>query len=164
MANWGLRKHVIGEADIFKMEPGYEVYGHLNVNYLQLKKLPEFKDGWQSVLTAMENGKFFVSTGEVLLPQFTVNGKSAGKVLEMDKVGNAEILLNIDWTFPLNFVEIISGDGKDVFREKVDLARTQSFGRQTFKLKTNLKNKTWVRVEVWDVAANGAFTQQVWLQ
>ncbi len=164
MANWGLRKHVIGEADIFKMEPGYEVYGHLNVNYLQLKKLPEFKDGWQPVLTAMENGKFFVSTGEVLLPQFTVNDKSAGQVLEMDKVGNAEILLNIDWTFPLNFVEIISGDGKDVFREKVDLASTQSFGRQTFKLKTNLKNKTWVRVEVWDVSANGAFTQQVWLQ
>lgn len=134
------------------------------MNYLQLNKLPEFKDGWQPVLTAMEQGRFFVSTGEVLLPQFTVNGKSAGEVLNMDKGGMAEIMLDIDCTFPLNFAEMISGDGKEVFREKVDLSGTQPFGRQSFKFQTTLKNKTWVRVEVWDVAANGAFTEQVWLQ
>lgn len=164
MANWGLRKHVIGEADLFKLEPNYEVYGHLNVNYLQLNKLPEFKEGWQPVLTAMETGKFFVSTGEILLPRFTVNGKQAGEVLKMGKNEKTEILLDIDWTFPLNFVEIITGDGKNVYREKIDLHDTKSFGKQSFKFQTNLKNKTWARVEVWDVAANGAFTQQVWLE
>jgi hypothetical protein len=164
MANWGFRKHVIGEADIFKLEPDYEVYGHLNVNYLQLDKLPEFKDGWQPVLTALEQGKFFVSTGEVLLPRFTVNGKGSGEVLKISKDGKAEVQLDVDWTFPLSFAEIISGDGNQVFRQRVDLSNTEAFGKQSFKFQTNLKNKTWLRVEVWDVASNGAFTQQIWLE
>jgi len=26
-----------------------------------------------------------------------------------------------------------------------------------------LKGRTWVRFQIWDIAANGAFTQPVWL-
>ena len=81
MANAGDKKYMLGEADLFKIEPDYELYGHMNINYLQLDKMPEFKDGWQPVLDAMEKGKFFVTTGEVLLPTFTVNGKKPGKQL-----------------------------------------------------------------------------------
>lgn len=164
MANWGHKKYVIAEADLFKIEPNYELYGNLNVNYLQMEELPKFEDGWQSVLDAMENGKFFVSTGEVLLPSFTVNGAGTGETVQLNKRGNAEIVLEIDWTFPLNFVEIISGDGEQVFREKVDLKHTTAFGKETFNLTTDLKGKKWVRVEVWDAAVNGAFTQFVWLE
>ena len=46
MANWGQKKYVIAEADLFRIEPEYELYGHLNVNYLQLDEMPEFKKGW----------------------------------------------------------------------------------------------------------------------
>ncbi|RZK22373.1 MAG: hypothetical protein EOO43_09700, partial [Flavobacterium sp.] len=35
---------------------------------------PEFSQGWQPVLDVMKKGKFFVSTGEVLFPAFSVNG------------------------------------------------------------------------------------------
>src|SRR5690606_34177353 len=70
MANWCLKKQVIGEADLFKLEPDYELYAHLNINYLQLDELPEFEKGWQPILNALEKGRFFVSTGEVLLPVF----------------------------------------------------------------------------------------------
>ncbi|SOD88898.1 CehA/McbA family metallohydrolase domain-containing protein [Spirosoma fluviale] len=163
MANWGLKKHVIAEADLFTIEPENEMYAHLNVNYLQLDKLPDYKQGWQPVLDAMQQGKFFVSTGEVLLPTFTVNGKGAGDSLALKPDGKARLAVEMDWTFPLTFAEIISGDGKQVFRERIDLTNTRPFGKQKFTFNTNLKGRKWVRLEVWDAAVNGAFTQQVWL-
>ncbi|GAB4033786.1 CehA/McbA family metallohydrolase domain-containing protein [Spirosoma jeollabukense] len=163
MANWGFKKHVIAESDIFTMEPENETYAHLNVNYLQLDKLPDYSQGWQPILDVMQQGKFFVTTGEIMLPAFTVNGKGAGETLTLPTDGKATILLDVNWTFPLTFAELISGDGKQVFREKIDLTNTTPFGKKQYQFETNLKNRAWVRVEVWDAAINGAFTQQVWL-
>lgn len=163
MANWGLKKYMIAEADLFRVEPEYELYGHLNVNYLQLNQLPDFKDGWQPVLDVMEKGKFFSTTGEILLPVFQVNGVGSGETARVDAKGMAEIVLETSWTFPLSRIEIVSGDGKQVFRQVVDLNETKSFGKKTFRLPSDLKGRKWVRVEVWDVAVNGAFTQMVWL-
>jgi len=164
MANWGLKKHVIAESDIFTMEPENETYAHLNVNYLQMDKLPEYSSGWQPILDVMQQGKFFVTTGEVMLPAFSVNGKGAGETLSLPANGKATVALNVDWTYPLSFAEIISGDGKQVYRERIDLTNTLPFGKKIYRFDTNLKNRTWVRVEVWDAAVNGAFTQQVWLK
>ncbi|MDQ2719464.1 MAG: hypothetical protein M3Z26_06855 [Bacteroidota bacterium] len=164
MNNWGLKKHVIGEADLFSIEPENEMYAHLNVNYLQLDKLPNFNDGWQPVLDAMRHGKFFTTTGEVLLPSFKVNGKTSNETIVLDNAGNAKIELEVNWTFPLNFVEIISGDGEKVYRDHINLDTTKAFGKQKFTFNTNLKNRTWVRVEAWDIAADGAFTQTVWIK
>jgi len=164
MNSWGLKKHIIAEADLFTVEPQNEVYAHLNVNYLKLDKLPGFSNGWQPVLNAMEKGKFFSGTGEILFPSFTVNGKEAGETAQLPASGKAEIVLGVDWTFPLNFVEIISGDGKQVYHEKIDLSYTKAFGKNTFKFPVDLNGRKWIRVEVWDVAANGAFTQTVWLK
>lgn len=164
MSNWGLKKHVIGESDIFTITEENEMYAHLNVNYLQLDKLPAFTDSWKPVLDVIRNGRFFVTTGEILLPSFTVNGKHAGESTAVAANGNTEIKLSADWTFPLNFAEIVSGDGNQVYREKINLNDTYAFGKKAFTFNANLKNRKWVRVEVWDIAANGAFTQQVWLQ
>ena len=164
MANWGQKKYVIAEADLFRIEPNYELYGHLNVNYVQLDQMPKFEDGWQPLLDAMEKGKFFVSTGEILLPSFTVNNVTSGETTKVDAKGNVEIKLNAKWTFPLNRAEVISGDGKEVFHDVVNLNDTEAFGEKSFTFTKNLKNRKWVRVEVWDVATNGAFTQIVWLE
>ncbi|WP_460906986.1 CehA/McbA family metallohydrolase domain-containing protein [Spirosoma areae] len=164
MANWGLKKHVIAESDIFSMEPENETYAHLNVNYLQLDKLPDYNRGWQPILDVMQQGKFFVTTGEIMLPIFTVNGKGPGETVALPADGKTTIALNVNWTYPLTFAEIVSGDGRQVFRDRIDLTNTLPFGQQTFTFTPNLKNRTWVRVEVWDAAVNGAFTQQVWLK
>ena len=43
MSNWGLKKQVIGEADLFRMEPDFETYAHLNINYLKLDTLPRLR-------------------------------------------------------------------------------------------------------------------------
>ncbi|PWS31425.1 CehA/McbA family metallohydrolase domain-containing protein [Pedobacter paludis] len=164
MANWGLKKHVISEADIFTITEQNEMYAHLNVNYLQMDKLPRYEDGWQPILDVIKNGKFFVSTGEVLIPTFNINGKGAGETLKLDQLGKATVNMQLNWTFPLNFVEIISGDGHKVYRDRINLKDTQAFGKQTFKWSVNLKGRKWARVEAWDIATNGAFTQMVWLE
>ncbi|TCS86524.1 hypothetical protein EDD80_10757 [Anseongella ginsenosidimutans] len=162
MANWGQKKQVIAEADLFKVEPEYELYGHMNVNYLQMEELPEFEDGWQPVLDAMQQGKFFSTTGEILLPSVTLNGKGPGETAAVN--GKATLTATVSWTFPLAFAEIISGDGKEVYRERISLKDTEAFGKKTFEFPVNLENRKWVRLEVWDAAVNGAFTPCIWLE
>lgn len=164
MANWGLKKHVIAEADIFTVTHQNEMYAHLNVNYLQMDRLPDFENGWQPVLDAISKGKFFVSTGEVLIPAFQINGKGPGETLRVSKPEKTIINMTLNWTFPLNFVEIVSGDGDKVYRQRINLNYTQSFGKRTYNWPVSLTNRKWVRVEAWDVAANGAFTQMIWLE
>lgn len=164
MANWGERKYVIGEADLFKLEPDYEIYGHMNINYLQLDKLPKFEDGWKEVLDAMESGKFFVSTGEVLIPEFSVDGKGSGESIRLKSNGKAEMEVKAEWTFPLNYAEIVSGDGEQVYRQRIDLSDTRAFDQQAFQFTAELKGRKWFRIEIWDVAANGAFTQPIWIE
>jgi hypothetical protein len=163
MCNWGAKKHAPGEVDTFRMEPDFETYAHMNINYLRLTKLPRYDDGWQPVLDALRGGKFFTTTGEVLIPEFTVGGERSGQTLDL--VSNATPVLeaNLEWTFPLAFAEIISGDGQKVFRQRIDLTDSESFGTRQVRLPLDLKGRTWLRFEVWDIAANGAFTQPVWL-
>jgi hypothetical protein len=164
MNNWGLKKKVLSEADLFSIEPENEMYAHMNVNYLKLDKQPKFKDGWQSVLNVIQQGKFFSTTGEVLVDDFKVNGHSTGETIALPFNGQCNITFKADWTFPLNFAEIISGDGKQVYRKHINLDATKAFGAQIFTVNTNLKGRKWARLEIWDVAANGAYTQTVWFK
>lgn len=162
MSNWGLRKQIIGEADLFRMEPDFETYAHMNINYLKLDKIPRFKDGWQPVVDTLRGGQFFTTTGEILIPSFKVGGKSSGEVIE-ETSGEQMLEADLEWTFPMAFAEIISGDGKQTFRQRVDLSDTESFSTKKLRIPLDLKGRTWVRLEAWDIAANGAFTQPVWI-
>jgi hypothetical protein len=150
MNNWGLDKRVLAEADLFTIDQANEMYGHMNVNYLRLGALPAFDKGWGEVLDVLSEGKFFCSTGEVLIPEFGVDGN--------------RVHFTLEWTFPLEFAELVSGDGEKVYRQRISLSDTRSFGVRTFRLSPDLRHRKWVRLEVWDVAANGAFTQTVRLR
>lgn len=162
MSNWGLKKQLPGEADLFRMEPDFETYGHLNVNYLHLAKLPRFNDGWQPILDTLRNGDFFTTTGEVLIPTFTVGNHHAGETLPPPDAP-ATLDATLAWTFPLSFAEVISGDGNQVYRQRIDLTDTQPFGTRRLQIPLDLKGRTWVRLEVWDIAVNGAYTQPIWI-
>jgi hypothetical protein len=164
MCNWGQKKYVLGEVDVFKLDHTHELYGHMNINYVRLDRLPKYGDSWQPVLDVLSRGQFFVTTGEILLPQFTVGGKESGDVFKLSASGKPELLVEMKWTFPLAFAEVVSGDGNKVYRERIDLADTPSFGTRTLKLRPELAGRKWVRFEVWDIATNGAFTQPVWLE
>jgi hypothetical protein len=150
MDNWGVDKKVLAESDVFTIEPENEMYAHMNVNYLQLDRLPAFGESWQPVLDALRKGKFFSGTGEVLIPRFKVSSSSA--------------TFDLQWTFPLNFAELISGDGTEVYRQRINLDTTRAFGKKSFTVPADLTGRKWVRLEVWDVAANGAFTQTIWIK
>jgi len=164
MANWGQKKYVLGEVDVFTIDYTHELYGHMNVNYVQMDRVPRYADGWQSVLDVLRDGRFFVTTGEILLPKFSVGGKPSGDVLKLAADSRPELLADLQWTFPLAFAEVISGDGQQVYRERIDLSHTAAFGRQSIRFQPKLAGRRWVRLEVWDVAANGAFTQPVWIE
>lgn len=163
MNNWGTKKTVICEADLFTITQRNEMYAHMNVNYLMLDKLPAYKDSWLPILDAMQHGRFFGSTGEVLMPLLKVNGHTSGDSLQLPANGITTIDLKLQWTFPMNFVEIISGDGEKVYREEIALTDTEAFGEKSFRFTSKLAGRKWVRVEAWDVAANGAFSQTFWL-
>jgi hypothetical protein len=163
MANWGARKQLLGEVDVFKLDHTHELYGHMNINYLRLDRLPRFDDGWQPILDALRGGRFMTTTGEVLLREVRIAGKESGATLNLPADGKAEVRIDLEWTFPMRFVEVISGDGQKVYRDRIDLADAGPFGHRTLTLSPNLRGRRWVRVEAWDVAANGAFSQPFWI-
>ncbi len=160
MANWGARKYVLGEVDVFKIDHTHELYGHMNVNYLALDRVPRFDEDWSPILDALRGGRFFVTTGEVLLRSFTVGGKGSGETLT---AGRPEVKFELEWTFPMRFAEVVSGDGAKVYRERIDLGDTGPFGHRTVTLAPDLNGRRWARVAAWDVAGDGAFSEPVWL-
>ena len=164
MANWGQRKYLPGEVDVFKIDRSHELYGHMNINYLRLDRLPRFDEGWQPIMDALRRGAFFVTTGEILIREFTLNGKQSGETLRLADAPSGALRVALDWTFPLRFAEVITGDGTKVFRERIDLADAVAFSQRTLDLKPQLRGRKWLRFEVWDIAANGAFTQPIWLE
>jgi hypothetical protein len=64
----------------------------------------------------------------------------------------------------MRFAQIVSGDGVRIHRERIELADTSPFSSRTLTLRPDLRGRTWVRVEAWDVATDGAFAQPVWIE
>jgi len=165
MANWGHKKYTIGEVDIFKIFEGYELFGTMNINYLKLDSVPEYRDGWQPVLDVLSQGRFFVTTGEILITNFSIGDKESGDTLSLSKSSNiAHLKASLEWTYPLDRLEVVSGDGNRVYRERVSLIDTIEFGKRDLDIEIDLSDRKWARIEVWDIATNGAFTQPVWIE
>ena len=162
MANWGAKKYILGEVDIFKIYEDYELFGTMNINYLKLDEIPDYEDGWQPVVDALANGEFFVTTGEVLITDFSVEGVESGETVNGNE--SAELIADLEWTYPLSYMEIISGDGATIYRDRINLPHTTEFDSETINRNVDLSNRSWVRIEVWDIARNGAFTQPVWIE
>ena len=51
-----------------------------------------------------------------------------------------------------------------MFRERHDLTNFPAFSQTRLNIPLDMPQAKWVRLEVWDVAANGAFTQPVWIK
>jgi hypothetical protein len=164
MANWGDRKYMPGEVDVFKLDHTHELYGHMNINYLQLDRLPLYDEGWQPILDALRGGKFFTTTGEVLMDGFTVGGVPSGGTLKLASDEPAEVQVGLKWTFPLHVVNIVTGNGELVSTRSISMNDTSAFGSLVFQRNTAMEGVRWVRIEAWDVAGNGAFSQPVWIE
>ena len=92
-----------------------------------------------------------------------MGGKRSGQDLPVDTAGPAEIVADLEWTFPLHIVELVWGDGKDMHRQMVSASDTAAMSERAFRFTRDLKGVKWIRFAAWDVAGNGAFTQPVYV-
>jgi hypothetical protein len=152
MNSWGLPKKILAEADVFQLDETHELYSHMNVNYVRIGELPNF-DGYRKLLDAMSQGDFFVSTGEVVLPEIRIAPDNANRIA---------VRARVHWTFPLRFAEVVWSDGATTQRKLFPLDTTRAFGDSVFEWTLDAKDWKWARVAVWDIAANGAFINPVW--
>jgi hypothetical protein len=67
----------------------------------------------------------------------------------------------VRYTFPLQFAELVWGDGERTHRSIHALDSTREFGKRTIEFEAATPNWRWARLAVWDVAGNGAFVNPV---
>ncbi len=153
-AGSGLRpKYLIGDVDTYQKWPHDDLFPGVTVNYLQIDRVPGPDGDWSPILSALREGKFFVTTGEIYIRNYTVKGSGSQRTVEAD----------VDYTFPLEFVEVVWGDGKTTGRKIVRATELDPFGTKHFSIPFEAAGQKWVRFAAWDSAVNGALVQPVWL-
>ena len=118
-------------------KPPYDdTYGMSPVNYVKLDRLPPFDDQ-SPIINAIKRGDYFVTSGEVLIPSYEVKG-----------IGDQRtITAEVEWTFPLDFVEVVWGDGRTTDRQIVSTKDLPAFGKKRFMPQWSLwrcELMTWV--------------------
>jgi hypothetical protein len=155
IANSGLRpKYVIADVDTYQKAPEDDLYAGHPVNYLKIDRVPGPNEDWTPILKSLRDGNFFVTTGEILIKQYAVEGTGNQRTIAAD----------VEWTFPLEFVEVVWGDGKKIDRQIIRATDLAPFSTKKFSIPFDATAKAWVRFAVWDSAGNGAFVQPVWLK
>lgn len=154
LSNQGIRKKLLGEVDVFQFDETHELYAHMNVNYIQLDRLPDF-DQWGEALEPLARGEFFTTTGEILLPEVDWSESSKSKIT---------VRARVHWTFPLRAAEIVWGDGRETHHATIPLTDTRGFGVENFEWTVEAEGWSWARLAVWDVATNGAFVNPVFTE
>jgi len=161
MSNWYVDrnmplKHMQGisesRSDIGERgKPPYDgTFANGPVNYVKLASLPTVDD-MSPIVNAMKSGDYFVTSGEVLITNYSVDGTGDQRTISAD----------VEWTFPLDFVEVVWGDGKTTDRQVIPTTDLPPFGKKHFAIPFNAAGKKWVRFAAWDVATNGAYVQPV---
>ena len=143
-------KYMQAISEFYQEGYGDDIYANNPVNYIKIPALPAPGD-WTPIVNAMKNGDYFVTSGEVLISKVTM--PPAGKA--------GFIQIAVEWTFPLDFVEVVWGDGVKTERQIISARSLPAFGSQTFGVPFDPAGKKWVRVAAWDSAGNGAFNQPV---
>jgi hypothetical protein len=155
MSNWsadwpGPPKYLIAITETRFKAPGDDVYAASPVNYVKLDRVPSFDDV-SPVVKALMNGDSFVTSGEVLVPSFAIEGSGPRRT----------IVAEVEWTFPMEFVEVVWGDGTATGRTIVPATDLEPFGKKRFEIPFDATGKKWVRFAAWDSAGNGAVLQVV---
>ena len=129
-----------------------DTYGMSPVNYVKLDRLPGVDD-MSPIINALKRGEYFVTSGEVLFNSYSVEGTGAKRTIVAD----------LEWTFPLDFIEVVWGDGQKTDRQIISTTDLPAFGKKRFEIPFDAAGKKWVRFAAWDVATNGALVQPVLL-
>jgi len=143
-------KYLEAISEFYAQSPGDDVYGNTPVNYLALAKLPE-PGNWAPIVDALRQGKYFVTSGEVLITNYALTGSGKARKISAD----------LQWTFPLEFVEIVWGDGRNTDRKIISATDLPAFGKKHFDIPFDATGRKWVRFAAWDSAGDGALVQPV---
>ena len=150
MSNWAPKpKFMIAEGDTYTTWPEDEMYPQLAVNYLKLDRVPLYNESWAPIVEGIRAGNFFGTTGEILFHNWGLEGSGAKGMYSA----------TVEYTFPLEFAELVWSDGAKINRKILDLSDTTSFGTKSFNIPFDATGKKWVRFAVWDSAGNGAWVQ-----
>lgn len=155
MSNWLVDtatplKYLLSISEVRHQQPGDDIYASSPVSYVKMNALPSPDDVSPLVATLMR-GDYFVTSGEVLITNYNVKGTGADRTVEAD----------VEWTFPLNFVEVVWGDGATTGRTVLAAADLPATGSHHFSIPLAVSGKKWVRFAAWDVAGNGALVQPI---
>ncbi len=118
-----------------------------------MNALPE-PGNYAPIVDALERGDYFVTSGEVLIPSHRFEGSGA----------DMRVVADVQWTFPLEFVEVVFGDGVRTTTRTMSATDLAAFGRETFTVPFDATGQAWVRFAAWDSAGNGAMTMPVRLE
>jgi hypothetical protein len=159
MNNWtsgtGARpKSLLADVDTYQKQPGDDLYPNFPVTYVRLARVPRHDESWAPLVKAIRDGDYFVTTGEILFRDYRVEGSGPQRTVAAE----------IEWTFPLEFVEVVWGDGRTTGRQIVPAPDLPPFGRHRFTIPFDAGGKDWVRFSAWDSAGNGAFVPPVRLR
>jgi hypothetical protein len=155
MNNWvadrpGPLKFVQAITETYENRPGDDFYANSPVNYVKVATMPTV-DNWAPIIDAMKRGDYFWSSGEVLIPSYSIQGNGPRRTIVAD----------VEWTFPLAFVEVVWGDGTRTERQVISAADLPPFGKKRFEIPFNVEGKKWIRFAAWDTATNGAMVMPV---
>ena len=113
--------HAISET--YQKGPGDDIYANNPVSYVKVDRLPG-SDDWSPIIDAMKRGDYFVTSGEVLIPSYSIEGAGTDRTIVAD----------VEWTFPLDFVEVVWGDGQTTDWQIVSATDLPPFGSQRFEI------------------------------
>lgn len=145
-------KYIQAITETYEQGPGDDFYANSPVQYVKLETLPLATSGnWDPVIDAIKRGDYFWTSGEVLISNYSVQGAGAKRTVVAD----------LEWTFPLEFMEIVWGDGVKTERQIISATDLGPMGKKRIELPFDATGKKWVRFAAWDTAGNGAMVQPV---
>jgi hypothetical protein len=143
-------KYIQAISEVYGESYGDDIYANNPVNYVKIGDVPPPGE-WGPIVNAMKSGNYFVTSGEVLISSYSVQGTGAQRTISAD----------VEWTFPLEFVEVVWGDGRRTDRQIISGADLPAFGKHHFQIPLDTVGKKWVRFAAWDSAGDGAMVQPV---
>ena len=109
MNNWSGPKYMIAEGDTYMKYPDDETFPQLIVNYVKLASVPKFDEDWSPIVKA-------------LCAQAITSYRAARCCCAIGHRGigaQRTYSAEVEWTFPLEFVELVWGDGHTTGRQIV---------------------------------------------
>jgi hypothetical protein len=143
-------KFIEAITETYRRGPGDDIYANNPVSYVKLDRLPKVDD-MSSLINTIKRGDYFVTSGEILITSYGVSGAGTNRTISAD----------FEWTFPLEFAEVVWGDGQTTDRQILPLTNLAPFGRHKLEIPFDATGKKWVRFAVWDTAGNGALVQPI---